>query len=316
MKKVLIVYRIPQESLNILKKKFDITYPSNTHFTKDEIVEKIKDMDALLSIFNQPIDKDIIDAGNNLKVISNYGVGFNNVDIKAASNKGITVCNTPDSVCKPTAELCIGLIISLARRISESNHRLRIENNFKWGVMENLGASVYNKTLGIYGMGNIGKEVARLASIFNMRIIYHNRKKLDTQIEQKYCATYVSKEELLKTSDFISLHTPLNKSTFHLISTKELGSMKSSAFLINTSRGAVLDETALAKALKNKIIAGAALDVFEKEPKINNELYSLNNVIIVPHIGTATIESRIEMGLEASQNIISYFEGNPINVVN
>ncbi len=172
MKKVLVIYKIPKEGLDRLKENYEITYPINNFFTKAEIIEKIKDHDALLSIFNIPIDKDIIEAGNKLKIISNYGVGFNNIDIETASQKDITVCNTPDSVCKPTAELCMGLMLSLCRRISECNHRLRTEDNFQWGVMKNLGTGIYNKTLGIIGMGSIGKEFAKLASVFNMKIIY------------------------------------------------------------------------------------------------------------------------------------------------
>lgn len=316
MKKVLVTYRIPKEGLSYLENKFDVTYPKNEYFSKDEIIENIKDKDALLSIFNRPVDKDIIEAGVNLQVISNYGVGFNNIDIEAASQQGICVCNTPNSVCKPTAELCLGLMLSLARRIAECNHRLRTEEDFKWGVMENLGTGILNKTLGIIGMGSIGKEVARLASAFNMKILYHNRKPLDKTIEENYNATYAKMDYLLKNSDIISLHTPLTEETRHLIDKKELAIMKPNALLINTARGPVINENALVVALKNKIIAGAALDVFEKEPTIHEGLYNLNNTIIVPHIGTASIESRIEMGKEASQNIISYFEGNPINVVN
>lgn len=316
MKKVLVIYRIPEDGLKLLKENYVITYPKKNYFTKNEIVERIKDQDALLSIFNISIDKDIIEAGTKLKIISNYGVGFNNIDMETASKKGITICNTPHSVCKPTAELCIGLMLSLSRRIAECNHRLRSKDSINWGVMENLGSGIYNKTLGIVGMGSIGKEVARLASIFNMKIIYHNRKRLDIDIEKQYNCKYVSKKEILKNSDFLSLHTPLTEYTRHYISTSELETMKSSAFLINTSRGPVVNEEALAFALDNKTIAGAALDVFENEPKINSKLYSLNNAVIVPHIGTATKESRIEMGIEASKNIISYFEGNPVNVVN
>lgn len=316
MKKILVTYKIPKEGLEKLKEKFQITYPKNEFFCKQEIIEQIKDKDAILSIFNMPVDKEIIEAGTNLKIISNYGVGFNNIDIETATNNGIAVCNTPNAVCKPTAELCMGLMLSLSRRIAECNHRLRTENNFKWGVMKNLGSGIYNKTLGIIGMGSIGKEVAKLASVFNMKILYHNRTRLDNDIEKKYNAIYTDLNTLLRGSDIISLHTPLNENTHHLIGSKELKMMKQSAFLINTARGPVVNEDALVKALYNKDIAGAGLDVFENEPIIHKELFKLNNAVIVPHIGTASIDSRIEMGKEASQNIISYFEGNPINIVN
>lgn len=316
MKKILITYRIPKESIKCLQERFEVTYPENEYFSKSEIIDNIQDKDAIISIFSRNIDRDIIEAGVNLQVISNYGVGFNNIDIKTASEHGICVCNTPNSVRKPTAELCLGLMLSLGRRIAECNHRLRTEESFKWGVMENIGTGIYNKTLGVVGMGSIGKELARLASVFNMNILYHNRKPMPKDVENKYNVTYVEMDYLLRNADIISLHTPLTEETHHLIDKEELEIMKPDSLLINTARGAVINEEALVAALKNNMIAGAALDVFENEPMIHKELYNLNNVIIVPHIGTASIDSRVEMGREASQNIISYFEGTPINVVN
>lgn len=316
MKKLLVSYKIPYEGIKHLEKDFEIIYPSKPFFTKDEIIARIDDCDVLLSIFSMPVDRDIILAARNLKLISNYGVGYNNIDINAANERGITVCNTPESVCNPTAELTLGLILSLSRRIAECNHLLRTEEDFKWGVMNNLGSGLRGKTLGIIGMGKIGIAVSKLAKAFGLKVIYNKRNRFDKEQESSLDIEYSSFNELLSNSDIISLHTPLNEETRYLIGLKELNQMKSSAFLINTARGPVVNEKDLVCALNNNIIKGAALDVFEDEPHINPGLKLLNNVIIVPHIGTASIDSRIEMGKEAGENIINFFNESPTNIVN
>ena len=316
MKKLLVSYKIPYEGIKHLEKDFEIIYPSKTFFTKDEIIARIDDCDVLLSIFSMPVDRDIILAARNLKLISNYGVGYNNIDINAANERGIAVCNTPDAVCNPTAELTLGLILSLSRRIAECNHLLRTEEDFKWGVMNNLGSGLRGKTLGIIGMGKIGIAVSKLAKAFGLKVIYNKRNRFDKEQESALDIEYSSFNELLSNSDIISLHTPLNEETRYLIGLKELNQMKSSAFLINTARGPVVNEKDLVCALNNNIIKGAALDVFEDEPHINPGLKLLNNVIIVPHIGTSSIESRIEMGKEAGENIINFFNESPTNIVN
>lgn len=316
MKKLLVSYKIPYEGIKHLEKDFEIIYPSKPFFTKDEIIARIDDCDVLLSIFSMPVDRDIILAARNLKLISNYGVGYNNIDINAANERGIAVCNTPESVCNPTAELTLGLILSLSRRIAECNHLLRTEEDFKWGVMNNLGSGLRGKTLGIIGMGKIGIAVSKLAKAFGLKVIYNKRNRFDKEQESSLDIEYSSFNELLSNSDIISLHTPLNEETRYLIGLKELNQMKSSAFLINTARGPVVNEKDLVCALNNNIIKGAALDVFEDEPHINPGLKLLNNVIIVPHIGTASIDSRIEMGKEAGENIINFFNESPTNIVN
>lgn len=301
-KKILIAYSIPKEGLQELEKHFDLVYPEKEFFTKEEMIERIPDCTGLLSIFNREISKEIIDAGKQLQIISNYGVGFNNIDIQNASKHQIVVCNTPKSVCEPTAELCFGLMLSLSRRIAECHHRLKTENDFEWGVMKNLGNTLRGKTLGIIGMGNIGKSVAEKAHVFGMQIAYHNRKPISDTT--KIQANYMELGTLLENSDFISLHCPFTKETHHLIGDSEFKKMKNTAFLINTSRGAVVNEEALVAALQTGEIAGAGLDVFENEPNIHSELLNLQNAVVVPHIGTATFETRIEMAQEASQNII------------
>ena len=249
-------------------------------------------------------------AGKRLRLISNYGVGYNNIDTAYAREKGIAVTNTPRSVCNPTAELAMALMLALARRVAECDRRILTEKESLWGTMKNLGASLENKTLGIVGMGNIGKNVARKAEAFGMRVIYYNRR---TEVSGY---RRVPLDTLLQEADFVSLHTPLTTETRHLIGARELSLMKPTAMLINTARGAVIDETALADALRQKRIAGAALDVFENEPHVTDVLYRLDNVVLTPHVGTGTIDTRIAMAEEALANIRNFFQGTPTNVVN
>ncbi|WP_418535711.1 NAD(P)-dependent oxidoreductase [Odoribacter laneus] len=308
--KILVTYDIPREPFKNLPTDWEITFPEGEKLTKEEIIRMLPEYDILLAIFSRPIDKEIIDAGKKLKLISNYGVGYNNIDIQYARKKGITVCNTPESVCNPTAELCMALLLGIARRIGEFDRRIRTEKEGMWGVMKNLGYGLKGKTLGIIGMGHIGQNVACKAAAFGMNILYYNRK---TEVPG-YKKTDL--DSLLKESDFISIHTPLTEATHHLIGERELGLMKKTAFLINTARGAVIDEEVLSRFLEKRQIAGAALDVFEREPHITELLYSLDNVILVPHIGTATYDGRIAMAQEALDNIRNYLNGKPTNVVN
>lgn len=308
--KLLVTYSLPREPFEELPADWEVTIMEGERINKADVLRILPDFDFMLSTFGSPVDQTMIDAGKKLKMISNYGVGYNNIDIRYAREKGITVCNTPQSVCNPTAELCLALILSTARRTAELDRRIRTEKETLWGTMKNLGVGLEGKTLGIIGMGRIGQNVARKAEAFGMRIIYHNRR---TEIPgYKRCEL----DALLQESDFISLHTPLDDSSRHLIGKRELGLMKKTAILINTSRGAVIDEIALCEALKNKQIAAAGLDVFEQEPHITEELYNLDNVVLLPHVGTATIDARIAMAREALNNIKQFIAGKPINVVN
>lgn len=312
--KILVTYNLSRYNSSDISEGCDHLFPTDKTFSKEEIIEKIGDCDALLSMFNLPIDKEIIDAGKNLKIISNFGVGFNNIDIEYAKTKGIAVCNTPDPVIEPTAELAFALMSDLSRRVSEYNRKLQYKEPIKWGVMENLGTGLYNKTLGIIGMGRIGQAVARRAHAAGMKIQYYNRHQLAASIEQLYNAQYVTFEEILKTSDYISLHTPLDDSTHHLLDEKAISSSKKGVFIINTARGPVIDEEALVQYLENGHIGGVGLDVFEKEPNIHEGLRGKDNVVIVPHIGTATHEARKAMFEYAMKNIQLFFDGkNPLS---
>ncbi|MCQ2219293.1 MAG: 2-hydroxyacid dehydrogenase family protein [Paludibacteraceae bacterium] len=315
--KVLVTYNLPKEGFADYTSNFNFIFPENkASFTKEEIISRIGDVEALLSMFNLPIDKEIIDAGKNLKIISNFGVGFNNVDIEYAKSKGIRVTNTPDPVVEPTAELAFTLIGDLARRVSECDKKLRQPNAIRWGVMENLGVGLYKKRLGIIGMGRIGQAIARRALASGMEIVYHNRHQLSAEKENELNIRYLPLNELLAESDFISLNTPLTESTYHMIDKRALKSMKKGCMVINTARGPVVNEADLINALKEGIIGGAALDVFEFEPKISEELLKLENVVLVPHIGTATLSARNEMSRYACENIRRFFNGeDPLSVV-
>lgn len=310
--KILVTYNLPRTPFNNLPADWELTFPQNEEMPREEIIRLLPEYDVLLTIFHShsPVDREIIDAGKRLRLISNYGVGYNNIDTAYAREKGIAVTNTPRSVCNPTAELAMALMLALARRVAECDRRIRTEKESLWGTMKNLGASLENKTLGIVGMGNIGKNVARKAEAFGMRVIYYNRR---TEVSGY---RRVPLDTLLQEADFVSLHTPLTTETRHLIGARELSLMKPTAMLINTARGAVIDETALADALKQKRIAGAALDVFENEPHVTDVLYRLDNVVLTPHVGTGTIDTRIAMAEEALANIRNFFQGTPSNVVN
>lgn len=317
MKKVLIAYRIPKEGIRLLEDKgYHVYYPEKESFSKEELLTLLPDCDALLSIFTLPIDKEVIVAARKLKIISNYGVGYNNIDVEEATRQGVVVTNTPKSVCESTAELAFGLLLDTMRNISKMNLGLRFDPDFSWGVMKNLGYTLYGKQLGIIGMGSIGQAIARRAVSFGMSVAYYNRSRLSEKIEQRYNATYMDFEGLLKTSDAISLNIPLTVETHHLIGAKALGLMKKTAFLINTARGAVVNESELIEALQQGVIAGAGLDVFENEPCIPKSLLEMPQVTLTPHVGSGTFQGRIEIGEEASRNIVSFFEGTPLNVVN
>ena len=314
---VLITQRVFSETFQLLEGSFNVISPKEKAFSKEEIIERVADCHAIISIFNQKIDADVIDAAKNLKIISNFGVGFDNIDVAYATKKGIVVTNTPDPVIEPTAELAFGLMLAAARRISELDRKLRQKDLVKWGVLENMTTTLVGKTLGIIGFGRIGQALARRGVASAMNIVYHNRKPVLKNIENIYNAEYLSMDELLRNSDFVSLHVPYTAETFHLIDENELMKMKSTAFLINTARGSVVNEKALVNALRNKTIAGAAIDVYEKEPFISEKLLSMDNVVLSPHSGTATHEGRNAMGAFACQNIIRFFQGdNRITRVN
>lgn len=309
MKPTLFLTRkLPPLVMDRLNSYFELTCnPEDRILTKSELLAG-NTKEALLCLLTDSIDKEVIDANPNCKVISNYAVGYNNIDVTTASKYGIPVCITPGVLTETTADLAWALLMAAARRIVEADRYTREGKWNGWGPLLFLGSEIHGKTLGIIGMGRIGKAVARRAKGFGMPILYtssHSYK----DIEEEVSAKKVPLEELLQNSDFISLHCPLTPETTHLIGSKQLSSMKKSAILINTSRGPIVDEKALFDALKHKLIAGAGLDVFEEEPKILEGLCRLDNVVVTPHIGSATLETRTKMGILAVENAIAIFEG-------
>lgn len=314
MKPAIFVTRnIAEPALKKLAQYFDLTVnPKDRVLTQAEIIEGVKNKDALLCLLTDQIDKAILDNAPKLKVISNYAVGFNNIDIKEATKRGIPVCITPGILTNATADLTFALILAVTRRLIEADHYMRSGQFSGWAPDLFLGSELQGKTLGIIGMGRIGYAVAKRAMGFEMNILYFSKTPKDIP-----GATFVPLQTLFERSDIISLHTPLTSETHHLIGARELSLMKKSAYLINTTRGLVVDEHALVEALKTGKIAGAGLDVYENEPLASEGLNSLNNVVMLPHIGSATIETRTKMALLAADNAIDILEGKkPFAVAN
>jgi len=316
--KVFVTREIPKIGLELLEKAgFEINLRGNElPPTRDELLEGVKDADALLCLLTDKISRDVLEAGKNLKIVSNYAVGYDNIDVDAATELGIIVTNTPGVLTDATAELAWALLFAVARRIVEADKFTRAGKFKGWHPTLLLGFELKGKTLGIIGAGRIGTAMALKSKGFKMKVLYFSRHR-NERLERELGAKMVSLDELLKESDFVSLHVPLTSETFHLIGERELNLMKPTAILINTSRGAVVDEQALIKALQNRRIAGAGLDVFENEPEVPDELKKLENVVITPHIGSATHNARESMALMAAQAIVDVLNGRiPQNVVN
>ena len=309
-KKVFVTRKIPEKGLQLLRKHFIIkVYSKDQIIPRKELLKEVKNCDALLSLLTEKIDEEILSANPRLKVVSNYAVGYDNIDIKAATARGIPVCNTPGVLENAVAEHTFALLMALCKRIAEADQFVRAGKYKRWEPMLLLGTELEGKTIGIIGLGRIGAGVAeRAKNGMGVKVLYHDIKR-NEEFEKKYQARFASKEELLKKSDFVSLHVPLLPSTRHLIGKRELALMKKTAYLINTSRGPVVDEKALVKALQKKQIAGAGLDVFENEPKLTPGLSKLKNVVLTPHTASATVEARTAMSELAAQNIIDILQG-------
>jgi len=279
-------------------------------YKKEEMLNLVSDIDGIIMGIDE-LSAEIIEKANKLKVISRYGTGFDNIDINMATNKKIIVTNTPTANVDAVADLTFGLILSLARRIPEADKKTK---SGKWEKI--IGKSVWKKTLGIIGLGKIGRQVVKRARGFKMNILVYDLIK-DKKFAPRYGIKYVNLEKLLQKSDYITIHIPLNDATRGIISYKELGKVKKEAFLINTSRGGIVDEQALYKALRNNQLRGAALDVYSNEPSVESPLKELDNVILTPHIGAYTEEALENMSLQAAQNLIDVLEGRePQNRVN
>ncbi|MDX9975322.1 MAG: D-glycerate dehydrogenase [FCB group bacterium] len=322
MTRVLVTRAIPERGLQLLYDAFGkdavTVAPQDGSMARADLLAAVKGVDALLPMLSDAVNGELMDAaGPQLKVIANYAVGYNNVDVKAATERGIIVTNTPGVLTETTADLAWALLMAAARRIGEGERLTRSGQWAGWGPMQLLGVDVYGKTLGIYGMGRIGQAVARRGLGFGMKVLYTSNRRIDEATEKELNALQVDKDMLLEESDFLSLHMPLTVDTRHCIGAAELAKMKKTAVLVNTARGPVVDEAALAKALQDGVIFAAGLDVFEEEPTIHPELYKCENAVIAPHLGSASLETRSRMAEIAAGNVVRVLRGEePTTCVN
>ena len=316
--KVIVAREIPAAGLRLLQEAgYEPTTLSEAPPGRDALLDAVPGASALLTTVTEKIDAEILDAaGDSLRVIANMAVGYDNIDVEAATERGVSVTNTPGVLDETTADTAFMLLLAAARRLGEAERMLRAGQWKAWGPKQLTGPDVWGKTLGIVGMGRIGEAVARRARGFGMNILYYARS-AKPEAESGLEAERRSLDDLLRQSDFVSIHTPLNDDTHHLIGARELSLMGERAVLVNTSRGAVVDEAALAEALAEGEIFSAGLDVYEEEPKVHPKLMDLDNVVLAPHIGSASIETRDKMAGMAAGNIVAALKGEtPPNSVN
>ncbi|MGB9618137.1 MAG: 2-hydroxyacid dehydrogenase [Desulfomonilaceae bacterium] len=316
--RVLVTAKLLDEVLAPLREEHDIEVNTfERPMSREELLRGVAEVEGLLCAIMDRIDQELLDAAPRLKMIANFGVGYDNIDIPAATARGIWVSNTPGVLVDATADLAMALILAVARRVVEGDQMVRAQQWKAWAPFLFLGTDVSGKTLGVIGLGQIGKAVAVRAKGFGMTILYHNRNRIDPREEERLGVHYASLEELLAQSDFVSLHVSLNPQSRGLIGRDQLRMMKRSAFLINVARGPVVDEQALLEALEQGVIAGAGLDVYENEPEVTPGLRKLSNVVLLPHVGSATIETRIKMGNKAVENLLCGLRGDiPPNCLN
>lgn len=316
--KILVTGRLPKDVHSVLAEQFEVEFQNEDRpMERQRLLKAVGDRDGLLCTITDSIDEELLNHAPRLKMIANLGVGYNHIDLRAATARGIPVSNTPGVLTEATADLAFTLLLAIARRVVEGDRQVRSGQFRFWAPFLFLGREVSGRTLGIVGMGRIGKAVAERARGFAMPIIYHNRSRIESAEEERLNSRYEPLEELLRQSDFVSLHVPLTTETRHLIGERELSLMKPTAYLINTSRGPVVDEQALLAALQSDRISGAALDVYEHEPTLTPGLIQLDNVILLPHVGSATLETRTRMADMAAQNLIAGLNGQmPPNLVN
>ncbi len=316
--KVFLTRELPPKAMQRLFEHTELEYNKEDRvLTKNEIINGIQGKDALLCLLTDAIDGEIMDANPNLKIIANYAVGFNNIDVDAATQRRIPITNTPGVLTETSADMAFTLLVATARRVVEGDKFIRTGKWTGWGPLQFLGSDIFGATLGIVGLGRIGKAVAKRAKGFDMKVIYWNRTRLSKNEEQKLGLTYASFEAVLRQSDYVSLNIAYNEHTFHLMSDNEFNLMKQTAIVINTARGPVIDEKALVRALQSKKIAGAGLDVFEEEPIVTPELIDMDNCILLPHLASATIETRTKMAMIAIDNLLAKFDGKELpNLIN
>lgn len=312
MEQILLTRKLHDFAIKKLQKKYRVfIHKGKIPMPKSQLCKKIKNIDGLICFPYDTIDKTVIDSAKNLKVISTYSVGYDHIDLSSAKKRQIKIGYTPNVLTNATADLTLALILDILRRVTEGDRLIRKGKwNVIFGAHDYVGSDLEGKTLGIFGMGRIGQAVAKRARVFDLNIIYHSRTRLAQSQEKRLGIKFVSFASLIRDSDILSIHAPYTKETHHIINLKTLAKMKKNAFLVNTARGKIIDESALIKALKTNIIAGAGIDVFEKEPiEKNSELVKLENVVLAPHIGSSSAETRKRMAEITIQNLISGLQG-------
>jgi glyoxylate reductase len=317
---IVVTRRIPEPALELLRAADEVWLsPHDRPLTRDELHEAVAGADALITLLHDPVDTALLDAaGPQLKCVANVAVGYDNIDVAAATERGIVVTNTPGVLTDSTADLAMALILMVTRRLGEGERLIRSRTPWSWDMYFLLGTSLAGKTLGIVGLGAIGRATAHRAHAFGMEIVYAGPRRVSEETETELGgARRVPLMQLLASSDVVTLHTPLTPDTRHLINSTALRQMRSDAYLVNTARGPIVDEAALVKALRSDKIAGAALDVFENEPDVHPGLLELDNVVLIPHLGSATIETRTAMAVLAAQNAVAVLRGEkPPTAVN
>ena len=311
MAKIVVTGKIPAGGLARLKADHDVlAWESEEAISRSELLQMVTGADAIVSLLTEKIDAELLAAaGSQLKSVSNVAVGYNNIDVPACEAAGVLVTNTPGVLTEATADIAMALILMSTRRLGEGERVIRAQDPWQWGMFYMLGMGLQGRQLGIVGMGQIGIATARRAKAFGMNIAYTRRAPLESDVEKDLAAKFMSMDELIESSDVLSIHCPYSPATHHLISENQLARMKPSAFLINTARGPIVDEQALVDALKAGKIAGAGLDVFEHEPKVNPGLLELDNAVLIPHLGSATVETRAAMADIAATNALAILAG-------
>jgi glyoxylate reductase len=311
MAKVVVTGKIPAVALERLRAEHTVdAWEDESPISRDELLKRVAGADAIVSLLTEKIDAELLDAaGKQLRSVSNVAVGYNNIDVPDCRERNVLVTNTPGVLTEATADIAMALILMSTRRLAEGERVIRAQQPWQWGMFYMLGSSIQGSQLGIVGMGQIGAAVARRARAFGMTIAYTKRSPLDAETAKELNATHMELDELLTTSDVVSLHCPYSPETHHLMNASTIGKMKKSAYLINTARGPVVDEEALATALQQGKIAGAGLDVFEKEPTVHQALIGLDNAVLIPHLGSATVETRTAMANLAVTNALAVLSG-------
>ena len=317
MSQIVVTGRIPEPGLEILRAAGDVwAWESDDPIPTDVRDEQLATADAAVTLLTDRVDAAFLDAAPNVRVVANVAVGYNNIDVAACADRGVTVTNTPGVLTDATADLGMALILMITRRLGEGERLIRSGAPWKWGMSMMLGAGLQGRQLGVVGMGGIGVALADRAKAFGMSIVYNNRSVVDDATQARLGARLVDLDELLETSDVVSLNCPYSEATHHLIDAAALGRMRSDAYLVNTARGPIVDEAALVEALESGTIAGAGLDVFENEPEVHPGLLGLDNVVLVPHLGSATVETRTAMATLAARNAVEVLAGraalNPV----